>query len=79
MSKPKRILEDNEPVKMASNTDVKKYVDRIMKLQSDMDETRSDIKSEYDSASNAGIDRKALKLAIKDKEQACARRCEDAY
>lgn len=59
---------DEEAVqKMASNVDVKKHADRIMKLQSDMDDIRADIKSEYDAADNAGIDRKALKLAIKHK------------
>jgi uncharacterized protein (UPF0335 family) len=36
-----------------------------MKLRSEMDDIRSDIKGEYDAASNAGLDRKALKLAVK--------------
>lgn len=67
MAQPKRILETDEAIKIASNVDVKKHVDRIMKLQSEMDDIRADIKGEYDAASNAGIDRKALKLTIKEK------------
>lgn len=69
MAPPKRILEadDEAVVKMASNVDVKKYTDSIIKRHGEMDQIRSDIKSDYDSASNAGIDRKALKRVVKER------------
>lgn len=67
MAQPKRPLDDDQVVKMASNVDVKKFTDSIIKRQGEMDQIRSDIKSDYDCASNAGIDRKALKRVVKER------------
>lgn len=69
MAQRKQKVAPDEAVRIASNVDVKKFSDRILKLHSEMDDLRADIKGEYDAASNAGIDRKALKLAIKEKKK----------
>lgn len=61
----KQEISPDEAVRLASNVDVKKHTDRILKLMSEMWDLRSDIKSEYDQAANDGIDRKVLKMVIK--------------
>jgi uncharacterized protein (UPF0335 family) len=59
--------DDDQPMKMASNKKIKEFADRIMKKMADRDNLNADIKGEYDLADSQGIDRKALKTAIKHK------------
>lgn len=67
--KDRAFEEEGEAKRLPSNTEVKKHVERILMLRKKLKETsnemRSEIKGEYDSASNAGIDRKNLKRAVK--------------
>jgi len=51
--------------KIASNKEIKEYVDRIMKLKEEADNINADIKSVYDAANDKGIDRTALKIVVK--------------
>lgn len=63
--KKEEIDDEDRVTKLPSNTEVKKYQDRILSLRKKMKEQaaeiRSEIKDTYDAASNAGIDRKTLK------------------
>lgn len=67
--KDRAFEESGEAQRLPSNTDVNKHTDRILMLRKKLKETsaemRAEIKGEYDAASNAGIDRKNLKRAVK--------------
>ena len=58
-------LEPQEAVKLASNVEIKKYTDRILKIMATLCDNRADIKSIYEEADAAGVDKKVLKMVIK--------------
>lgn len=65
-----KIHGDPAPVKIPNSVDVKKFVERALKLEENMDQAKSDLKQLYDDAHNGGVDRKALKIVVKHKKKA---------
>lgn len=59
---------DDAPRKIPNAGDVKKFIDRALKLEEELAQNRADLKSVYDDAHNEGIDRKALKVVVKHKK-----------
>lgn len=51
--------------RILSNADVKKFSDRIISIENEKDTLLEDLKSIYEEADNVGIDKKALRVAIK--------------
>ncbi len=74
MNKPLKFddakIHEQEPVKIANSGDVKKFVERALRLEDQLDQDKADLKGLYDDAHNAGIDRKALKIVVKHKKKA---------
>ena len=60
---------DGAPVKIANAGDVKKFIDRALKLEEQLDQDKADLKGLYDDAHEQGIDRKALKIVVKHKKK----------
>jgi uncharacterized protein (UPF0335 family) len=70
MSKARDIL--NEPQsahKVAGDTDIKKGVERLLKLTEEMDNLKADLKAVYDEYADKGVDRRALKTVVKLKRK----------
>lgn len=62
-------IHDTAPVKIPNSGDIKKYIERALKLEETLDQTKADLKGLYDDADNEGIDRKALKVVVKHKKK----------
>lgn len=61
--------ETTEPKKIPNAGDVKKFIERGLKLEEDKDMAVADIKSMYADAKEQGIDPKALKIVITHKKR----------
>lgn len=61
--------DSNEPHKLANAGDVRKFVDRALKLEEEMDQIKADLKGLYDDAHDQGIDRKDLKIVVKHRKK----------
>lgn len=61
--------DDNEARKIPNSGDVKKFVDRAIKLNESLDQTKADLKGVYDDASDQGIDRRALKVVVSHRKK----------
>jgi uncharacterized protein (UPF0335 family) len=74
MNKPLKFddakIHEQEPMKIANAGDVKKFVDKLLRLEEQLDQHKVDMKQAYDDAHEQGIDRKALKIVVKHKKKA---------
>lgn len=64
-----KIHGDAAPVKIPNSADVKKFVERALKLEEQLDQDKADLKGLYNDAHNQGVDRKALKIVVKHKKK----------
>lgn len=62
-------VDSNETIKIPNSGDVRKFVDRALKLNEQLDQTKADLKGLYDDASDQGIDRKALKVVVNNRKK----------
>lgn len=65
MATTKDILNDPQHAgKIAGNGEIKAAVERILKKREELDQLRADVRGEYSSAADKGIDTKALKEVV---------------
>lgn len=63
-----KIKPEQEAKKIFNSGDAKAFIERALKLEEQMSQTKADMKGLYDDAHEQGIDRKALKIVVKHKK-----------